>query len=144
MRCWVWTKNVHTLWHTASAYFENIYSDQLDPTNADFPRNWQRWLSSLIISSSWPSVGNLDARPSILIFITCPLITSAGPDFASKSSGFLVQQTIVCHMPSGKFRHFLVKFMKAAVCLSPPSNLYDPILLWWIACLMGTDRWGWK
>lgn len=84
----------------------------------------------------------LDARSPIIIFITCPLTRSTGPDFASKSSGFMVHQTVVCHMPSGKFPHFLVKFMKATVCLTPPSNLYDPFLLWWIACLMGTDRWG--
>lgn len=68
----------------------------------------------------------LDARSPIIIFMTW----SAGPDFASKSSGFRVHETIVCHMPSGKFPHFLVKFMKATVCLTPPSNLYDPILLW--------------
>lgn len=100
------------------------------------------FLVSFILTQRLPTV---DARPDVLIFITTPPLTrSAGPYLASKSSGFLVHQTIVCHMPSGKFPHFLVKFMKAAVCLSPPSNLYDPILLWWIACLMGTDRWGWK
>ena len=74
--------------------------------------------------------GYLDARPVILISITCPLTRSARPYFASKSSDSLVPQTVVCHRPSGKFPHFLVKFMKAAVCLSPPGNLYDPILLW--------------
>lgn len=69
-----------------------------------------------------------------------PLTRSAKPDVARKSSGFLNHQAIVCHVPLEKFPYFPVKFMKAVVWLFSPAALYDPILLWWIACLMDTDR----
>lgn len=69
--------------------------------------------------------GYSDWRAAQLIFITCSLTRSPGPDFfsASQSSGFLVHQTIVCHMQPVKFPlHFLVKFMKAAVCVALSSQ----------------------
>lgn len=75
--------------------------------------------------SSWCR-GYLVARLDILIFITFPSNKVSRAWFCQRILHLLIHQATVCHILSGKFPHFLVKFMKAAVCLFPSATSMIP------------------